>query len=288
MPKDFDINGEMPLQEDGIKYGIFVNRGQPLLLTHVGCIKQISKNGLKPIIVIGSTNQADEFFDPVNNPLTFEQRVEQLQMALAAYQIVNYKILELPDVGNGEKWVKSVGEMLDREGMARNQCVFSYFQKENDGVKAGGVGVPPLAQFTEALKINVALHILRLRNDEEINKILGGKADDVSASKFRKMDLSEETEEQRATVVTLDFIRALAFRARKENPSGSRLNQLKIPVTMLDLTLDRLRKETTIETESLLNKALSKVSENQSETLLDKLHEVVIEEVTKRFQKISC
>jgi hypothetical protein len=271
MPQVFDTNGNIPTFDE-ISCGIYINRGQPLLKTHLGCIEQIAgfDKERTVLLLIGSSNKADKFFSPIENPLNFNQRKEQLEIALFGKNI-KYKIDSLPDVGDQEKWLESVKESVLLNGFNPKKTAYCYFKKEETYKKSSKkFGIESLDSYSEKIK-KKDINIWRLRNaDESLNNL--------SATPFRSIDLFSENQEIQQkiadNIVVPDFIKNLVMQARNQNKSSDLLNELKIPKTMFDLTLIRLEIEANISTKSLLeNINLKQNPQLLYKEILTKIHQ---------------
>ncbi len=70
--------------------------------------------------------------------------------------------------------------------------------------------------------------------------------DDINATEIRAFDLGKLTAEQKALMASPDYIVGLAKAARDSDPDKELLRD--VPLTVFDLTLDRLRNEAGIST----------------------------------------
>ena len=239
---DADIAAQ--LAADGVKYGISVGRRQPMHRGHLDCIREMAAAGLKPIIVIGSTNRSeDRYFDPIKNPLTEEQQREQLRQAMDTAGIKDYTILAIKDVGSAEFWTGSLSKLLHDHGISSRESVFHFRSKSSD-VEALGNTIVPLSS-TQEMMTQYGLSVWESYNKKP-------SMDELSATPFRTiaLDLPQSQKPMRDTLATPDYIRGLASAARADNPDLELLNA--VPVTMLDLTLQRLRLERHLTTADIL------------------------------------
>lgn len=231
------------LRDDGIRYGISVGRRQPMHQVHLDCIREIVAAGLQPVIVIGSANGAgDRFFDPLKNPLNAVQQREQIRRAMEAAGIANYQILAINDVGHVASWARDLSALMNENGVDARQSVFHFRGKASDREAQGAIVT--LNDSQEMLQ-HYGFSLWESRNADPA-------LDAINATPFRTMDVNAE-ENQAAlhdTLVTSDYIRDQANRARAENPDKALL--AKLPVTMLDISLQRLRLERGIATTDIL------------------------------------
>lgn len=245
----YEGSGDAELKEqfarDGVRYGVTVGRRAPMHHVHVDCIQEIADAGLTPVIVVGSTNGADHFlFDPIRNPLTKEQQVEQMRAALPAELSSKAKFLFLDDVGDNAKWTDNLVALLEREGIDPAQTVMHYRSKSTD-VASPNFAVKPLST-TEAYLANYGVGSWRSQNRNPAFDV-------VNASDLRKLDLTRLSPEEHDIFAGLEYIIYHAQAARDANPDKALLEG--IPLTTLDLSLDRLRKETDITTAAVVERA---------------------------------
>jgi hypothetical protein len=79
--------------------------------------------------------------------------------------------------------------------------------------------------------------------------------EELSASAMREWDLNDLSEDKYNALAAPDYIIGIANNARRNNPDGALLDQAGIPVTMLDLSLERLEQEAEISTREVMEKA---------------------------------
>ncbi|MBT4824750.1 nicotinamide-nucleotide adenylyltransferase [Candidatus Woesearchaeota archaeon] len=83
---------------------LFIGRFQPFHNGHLAVIKQIIEKHSFVIIVIGSTQHENS----VVNPFSVSERRRMIELTMASEKIVNYKILEVPDINDYGQWVNHV------------------------------------------------------------------------------------------------------------------------------------------------------------------------------------
>ncbi|MDX1975728.1 MAG: nitrilase-related carbon-nitrogen hydrolase [Rickettsiales bacterium] len=241
-----DIKQQLAAQN--IRYGVSVGRRAPLHKMHVDCVDEIQEAGLTPIVVIGSTNGSDShLYNPVDNPLTLEQQKEQLRLALPNFD-VERQVITLKDLGDYDRWCDALTEQLKEHGIL-DQSVEHFRTKAADEPKAGG-NIRPLSKYSEGLTsrgLAVWESVNRFPDDDFIN-----------GSDLRKLDLEKLDDAQRALFSSPDYIVGLAKAARDSNPDKAVLEQHHIPVTLLDLSFDRMRKEAGITTGEVIQQAAQK------------------------------
>lgn len=233
------------LKKGGIEYAVSIGRRAPLHRVHVDCLNEISEAGLTPVIFIGSTNSADsKWFDPVRNPLTLEQQKQQLKLALGdKYDEKN--IMTLPDMGNPEKWFDEFFKLFDKTPFS-GKSVTHYRTKSTDQ-PGKDAAIKPLSAYSEGFAKR------GLPSWESYNR---DPADDsINATDIRNFDLNNLTDAQRSIMSAPEYIIAQAQAARDSNPDKALL--ANVPLTVFDLTLDRLRKEANISTAQVLAAASS-------------------------------
>lgn len=86
------------------KIGLFIGRFQPFHKGHFLIIRQIAKQTEKLIIGLGSSQAAGQ----KRNPFSAAERREMIQRAMKEGGIVNYEIVDIPDISDNEKWVAHV------------------------------------------------------------------------------------------------------------------------------------------------------------------------------------
>ncbi|MDE1153264.1 MAG: hypothetical protein PW788_12070 [Micavibrio sp.] len=233
------------LKAEGLQYGVSIGRRAPLHRVHADCIAEIAEAGLTPVIFIGSTNGADSpFFDPVKNPLTIEQQKAQLKAAVPQYYD-DARVLTLADVGNQEKWFDAFFKMFDGTPFKGKSAVH-YRTKASDAKQQGGA-IRPLSEYMEGFGKR-GLPAWESHNANPAD-------DDINATDIRSFDLRNLSPEQRALMSAPEYIIAEAEKARRDNPDHAALEKAGVPLTVFDLTLDRLRKEAGISTGAVLKAA---------------------------------
>ena len=239
-----DTQAVQHLKEDGISYGVTVGRRQPMHNVHVDCIKEIAQAGLHPVIIIGSNNApSSPYYDPLRNPLTESQQRQQIKHVMEREGITDYTVLALNDRGHMQHWVSSLRWELQKAGIKSNQAVMHFRRKVADKEQLEG-GIKPLSAYQETMS-DYGLAVW-----ESVNR--RPEHDQVSASPYRIMDVeSEAFHGTQSSLADPTYIQDMAQSARARNPDKAMLEG--IPVTMLDLTLDRLREEKTLSTRELLN-----------------------------------
>lgn len=228
------------ITDKGHRYGVSLGRRAPMHKMHVDCIREIMDAGMEPVIMIGSVNGPESpMYDPVRNPLTPEQ--QEAQIAIALPKGAAYRTLRLNDHPDDAVWVQGLVDVLKENGI-QESAVMHFRSKAADEVK-DAAKVTPLNQFTQSF-IENDLSVWQSYNADFRN-------DDICASAIRNFDLENLTPEQRDLIAAPEYIIDLARKARFENPDGRILDANNIPVTMLDLSFDRMRKEAGITTSSI-------------------------------------
>ena len=247
-------------KENGIKYSLLVGRRQPMHQAHLKTIAKNMESGLIPIIVIGSSNTAikqdssdDGLFDPIRNPLTPEQQREQIKRVFPdKVEGKDYVITEFPDLGNNELWCRGLVEKLHGEVEIKGKhpeltgkTMFHFIGKPEDAVSLGEGGEKfeyAWEKIFDELKFPALVDTPHA--DVDIN---------LSATKLRGLDMNNLSATDRALFADADYIIELANKARAENPSKDALNSAKTPVTLLDLSLQRLEREKHISTAQIIS-----------------------------------
>jgi NH3-dependent NAD+ synthetase/predicted amidohydrolase/nicotinamide mononucleotide adenylyltransferase len=247
-------------KEKGIEYSLLVGRRQPMHQAHFKTIRKNMDQGLVPIIVIGSSNTAikqngfdDELFDPIKNPLTLKQQQEQIRRVLHdKTEGKDYVIMEFKDLGNNELWCHGLVNKLHGEVEINGKnpeligkTMFHFIGKPEDKVQLGE-GPAKLEYAWEKIfdKLNFPALVDKPHPDVDIT---------LSATHLRGLDLNHLSKRDRDLFADPDYIIKIANKARAENPSKPALDAANIPVTLLDLSLERLEQEKHISTSRIIN-----------------------------------
>lgn len=253
------------MRQDGVTYAVSVGRRAPLHRMHLDCLLEIINSGLPLVIVIGSINDAQSiFYDPLRNPLTAEQQVEELRRALGDKFDPNM-ILMQKDRGDGALWAQDLAQNLKDAGLD-GQAVIHVREKTADSANKGKK-IKPLSEYEQNLADN-GLSLWKSHNTYAPD-------DDLNSSDIRTYDLNNLTAAQRKNLVNPDYIIDLARKARANNPDGDALNDNKVPLTLLDLTFDRLRKEADISTAELISRAMDNSGEVTFDTLSQATQDII-------------
>jgi NAD+ synthase (glutamine-hydrolysing) len=261
------------LKAGGVEYAISIGRRAPMHRVHADCLREIAATGLKPVFFIGSTNGSDSaFFDPVKNPLTLEQQKEQLKRAVPELYD-DALVMTLPDVGNQQRWLNGFYNQLQKTPFAGKAAVH-YRIKAADAKDAGGA-IRPLSQYADGFTAR-GIGAWESRNQNPAD-------DEVNATQIRGFDLAKLTDTQKSLMAAPDYIVELAKAARDANPDKALLEKNNIPLTVFDLSLDRLRLEAGISTADVLAAAGS----NDIKKLGEAAAALVKENYTKKEQAMS-
>ena len=253
--KGYGEDNKTDLAADGIQYGISIGRRAPMHKMHLDCLSEIKEAGLEPVVHIGSTNgYRSPFYNPLDNPMTVAQQRIQLKKAMPELDVERHVITQ-DDVGNTEPWCHDLSSMISNSGLA-GQSVAHYRSKTADANVSGAI--KPLSETAQGL-IDSGVPVWESRNKNP-------EDDNIHASDLRKLDLNNLTSDDRQLFTVPDYIIQIAQEARERNPSKSELETHKIPVTMLDLTFDRLREEAGVTTDSIIT-----IAKTQGEITFDSL-----------------
>jgi NH3-dependent NAD+ synthetase len=233
------------LAAQDIRYGISVGRRAPMHRVHADCLREIKDAGLQPVIFIGSANDVESpFFDPIRNPLTIQQQKDQLRLAIPELYDEQH-VIALPDMGHPETWFDEFFTHIrgtDYEG----RSVVHFRSKASDALQEGNK-IRALSSYAKGFAER------GMPSWESFNK--NPDDDNLNATEMRALDLDHLNPQQRALFAAPDYIIELAKQARASNPDKVLLDQAGIPLTALDLSLDRLRKEAAISTSSIIEEA---------------------------------
>lgn len=231
----------------GFEYGLSIGRRAPLHKMHIDCILEIARAGLKPVVIIGSTNTAgDPLYDPLRNPLTVEAQMQQLRAALPPELYAQCTILQLPDQPDDALWMASLKKLLDDLGMT-GKAVMHFRAKAADAQTADASRCKPLGAYKESL-IAAGIGVWQSYNKNPAD-------DHINASDIRAFNLSAVTSGQRSIAPGVDQLAEQARVFRLTNPDGRALDRAGVPLTMLDFTLARLYRETGTRTRDVLARA---------------------------------
>lgn len=110
---------------------LFIGRFQPFHLGHLDALKQISENEI--IIGIGSS----QYSNTEENPYSFVERKEMIEMILKDIPNKNIKIIAIPDIQDPPNWVEHVKNLVPNFDVVYtgNDFVAKLFQEKNYSVK---------------------------------------------------------------------------------------------------------------------------------------------------------
>jgi NH3-dependent NAD+ synthetase len=263
MTKRMHFTAPEEAKADGIEYMLMVGRRQPMHQAHLANIRRVHAQGFKPIIVIGSTNQGmqrnglnDPLFEPLANPLTPAQQRAQIKEALPGLvEGKDYYLAEFPDLGDNLAWsealaglLKSKIEIDGRYPDISGKTAFHFLGREEDKrprylLTGEGEEKTVLSYFWEGIFDRLGLPVWEEQITQEMDF-------SVSGTLLRSFDVDAISPEQRALFAAPEFILPEMKRARSENPDKALLDG--VPVTALDLSLERLAKEKGISTKSVV------------------------------------
>jgi ribose-phosphate pyrophosphokinase len=236
------------MTDNGFEYAIPPGRRAPMHRMHVECVFDILRAGLKPVLAIGSVNGPESpLWNPVKNPLTVEQQKEQFKRALPGVDYNQTMILELEDTEDDKAWIQNFHKKLKELGIDDKSVVY-FRSKSADAATAADANTKPLGAYTQAF-VDEGMAVWQSYNTNPAD-------DNISASAIRSFDLNNLTAQQRRLIGARDYIVKLAREARDSNPDRALLEAHDIPLTVLDLSLDRMRKEAGISTAAVIEAAL--------------------------------
>tara|TARA_Y100000310_G_scaffold317169_2_gene369739 strand:+ start:2357 stop:2854 length:498 start_codon:yes stop_codon:yes gene_type:complete len=85
---------------------LFIGRFQPFHKAHLEVIESMLKDHDQVIIAIGSSQYSNQ----INDPFSYQERKDMIISTLKNYN--NFKIVELPDLFDDEKWMNYILEVL--------------------------------------------------------------------------------------------------------------------------------------------------------------------------------
>ncbi|MCJ7572604.1 MAG: nicotinamide-nucleotide adenylyltransferase [Candidatus Thermoplasmatota archaeon] len=83
---------------------LFIGRFQPFHNGHLKAIRYLSDKYDEIIIGIGSS----QYSNTIDNPFSSDERMLMIKESLKQENIINYKIILIPDIHNPPKWVDHV------------------------------------------------------------------------------------------------------------------------------------------------------------------------------------
>ncbi|MEZ0225980.1 MAG: ribose-phosphate diphosphokinase [Alphaproteobacteria bacterium] len=239
---------ENEITANGYEYAIPPGRRAPMHRMHVECVFDILRAGLKPVLAIGSVNGPEsKLWNPVKNPLTVEQQKEQFRKALPSIDYNQAMILELEDTADDKTWIENFHKKVKELGIDNKSLVY-FRSKSSDAATAGDASTKPLAAYTQSF-VDEGMAVWQSYNTNAAD-------DNISASAIRAFDLNNLTVQQRRIIGAPNYIVQIAREARDSNPDKALLEQHNVPLTVLDLSLDRMRKEAGISTAAVIEAAL--------------------------------
>lgn len=227
------------IKESGIKYVLSIGKRQPMHIGHKKNLERIlSIDNVTLVYVIGSANKyGDHLFDPYVNPLNIEQQIEQFKEVFPK----ETKVIFLPinDVADMSKWGPSIKENLEGLEIYPEDCAIHFIGKPEDKIKSP---VSFILENGEYVTLKAGQWLVEAMSyygftiwfDEELEVDLS-----ISARNLRKLDLNNLTEEQKKIIAAPDYLIKIAKLARDKNPD--KLLMKDIPITLADLTLERMR-----------------------------------------------
>ena len=94
------MEGESRNNQSQMKKGLILGRFQPFHLGHLNVVQEVMKEGLLPIIGIGSSEEENT----LNNPFTSQERIAMIKLILDELG-TKYEICEIPDINDNDKYV---------------------------------------------------------------------------------------------------------------------------------------------------------------------------------------
>lgn len=232
------------LLKEGIRYGVSIGRRAPMHRMHEDCLREIAEAGLTPIVVIGSANGADSpLFNPVRNPFTVEQQKEQMRLAMP--DLYDEKMIIAQMDSGDDVWLESLKEKIQNV-TGGEKAAMHFRSKAADAVTAKHK-IKSLSHYEQGF-IDNGFAVWQSFNKDPAD-------DNISASDIRRFDLEHITPEQCSLISASDYIIDLVKKARASNPDKELLNKNKVPLTVLDLTFERMWREAGIDTAAVIAEA---------------------------------
>jgi len=136
---------------------LFIGRFQPFHMGHLKVVKYLLKKYDKIVIGIGSS----QYKNTLKNPFSFEERKTMIEKTLDNESMLEYEIIDIPDIHNPPKWVDHVLSIFsDFEVVASNNS----FTKKLFGKKGYKVIDTPIFDGENLSGKNIRK---RIKNNEE-------------------------------------------------------------------------------------------------------------------------
>ena len=112
-----------------MKRALFVGRFQPFHNAHLADIKKILKESDEVIIAIGSSQEKNTS----ENPFSCNERKQMIADALKKHNIKNFKIHQVPDFHDNNKWTDYIKKNLPKfdSVYSGNQITLNCFKKDD-------------------------------------------------------------------------------------------------------------------------------------------------------------
>ena len=116
---------------------LFVGRFQPFHNGHLKVIKSIIKENSSVIIGIGSSQESNT----ADNPFSYEERKRMIAETLKANNITRFKICEIPDFFDDEKWAGYIAQKLPKFDVAYSGNIVTLGCLKGHGLTVKKVGL---------------------------------------------------------------------------------------------------------------------------------------------------
>ncbi|MFT6077528.1 MAG: nicotinamide mononucleotide adenylyltransferase [Myxococcota bacterium] len=222
------------------KYVILIGRRQPAHQGHLDCILDVWNQGAIPVIFLGSANDSANLnYNPIDNPLTKDQLIRQMEFLAKQEGFEDSKIITIADFGNAKLWVREVVDLIEKNFPNRNlnQFLFHFFPKKNqkNDLKKD---IKPLNFYVDIFQEYGIEPLIFVGNEESKNLTSSDfRNKNVNSIDFGKVN-GENKIPYRSQII--DFANDAR---RKNNKNGFTEILSNIDVTMMDLTLNRLVEE---------------------------------------------
>ena len=94
------MDGQSRTYQSQMKKGLILGRFQPFHLGHLNVVQEVMKEGLLPVIGIGSSEEGNT----LNNPFTSQERIAMIKLILDKLS-TEYEIYDIPDINDNDKYV---------------------------------------------------------------------------------------------------------------------------------------------------------------------------------------
>jgi hypothetical protein len=231
------------------KYALIVHRFQPFSERHLEQVEEAKARGLVPVIVVRSQNNHEHpAYDPIKTPLTLEQQVEDIKRTVPPSS--GTVIIPMADLGAKQSWSKALLDKLDDTTFLK-KCGLDT----PHGIRSETMLMTRPEQHSNDQGETFLLAMPKVAKQlaDEGLPTLEYNHEPVHVSAWRSAQLGVDlSADSNLPFCNKDYVLELAQKARAANPDRALLEQHNIPISLFDLTLDRVSKEAGIRTRQII------------------------------------